>query len=83
MEGDLSVVEGEVMRIKALHDQDWVLVENSMGDSGLCPGNHLDPNPEFDGSVQFDIDRLLSYKQVWSLIIFFCFLLGGGHLVSL
>ena len=66
MEGDLSVVEGEVVRIKAQHDQDWVVVENSMGDSGLCPGNHLDPNPEFDGSVQFDIDRLLSYKQVGS-----------------
>ena len=67
MEGDLSVVEGEVVRIKAQHDQDWAVVENSMGDAGLCPGNHLDPSPEFDGSVQFDIDRLLSYKQVESI----------------
>ena len=62
IEGDLSVVEGEVIRIKEQRDQDWVVVENSMGESGLCPGNHLDPLAEFGGNAQFDIERLLTYK---------------------
>ena len=40
-----------------------VLVENSFGEVGLCPGNHLDPNPDFCGRALFDIERLLSYKS--------------------
>lgn len=38
-------------------------MENSFGESGLCPGNHLDPNPDYCGKALFDIERLLSYKQ--------------------
>ncbi len=39
-----------------------VVVENSFGEVGLCPGNHLDPSPDFCGRALFDIERLLSYK---------------------
>ena len=39
-----------------------VVVENSFGEVGLCPGNHLDPNPDFCGRALFDIERLLTYK---------------------
>ncbi len=63
MEGDLSVSEGEVVRICEMQNEDWYVVENSFGDMGLCPGNHLDPSAEFSGKVQFDIERLLSYKN--------------------
>ena len=42
---------------------DWVKVENSQGEIGVMPQNHLDPTAEFDGRAQFDIDRLLNYKS--------------------
>jgi hypothetical protein len=104
IDGDLSVAEGEVVRIKEQHNADWVsfnsfifeisilyfwvfcnvkwlnnfvyyyqstldvwmlqvIVENSFGEVGNCPGNHLDPNPDFCGRALFDIERLLSYKS--------------------
>ena len=62
IDGDLTIVEGEVVRVKEQKNQDWVVVENSLGESGLCPGNHLDPEKEFDGGALFDIERLLNYK---------------------
>jgi len=37
-------------------------VENSFGEVGLCPGNHLDPSADFCGKALFEIERLLSYK---------------------
>ena len=40
------------------------MVENSSGEAGLFPGNHLDPSAEFSGKALFDIERLLSLKQV-------------------
>ena len=49
MEGDLSVVEGEVVRVVEKQNEDWYVVENCSGEAGLFPGNHLDPNPEFSG----------------------------------
>lgn len=63
MDGDITVAEGEVVRIQEKQNEDWVVVENSAGDTGVMPGNHLDPNPEFDGRMVFDIDRLLSYRS--------------------
>ena len=65
MEGDLNIVEGEVIRVleKGNENVHWLNVENSYGESGLCPSNHLDSTEEFDGKVLFDIDRLLSYKN--------------------
>ena len=62
MDGDITVAEGEVIRIKEQQNVDWVVVENSQGESGVMPGNHLDPETEFDGKALFDIERLLSYK---------------------
>ena len=49
MEGDLSVTKGEVIRVVEQQNEDWYVVENSTGEPGLFPGNHLDPNPEFSG----------------------------------
>ncbi len=40
-----------------------MIVENSFGETGLCPGNHLEPSPDYCGKALFDIERLLSYKQ--------------------
>eukprot|EP00095_Tigriopus_kingsejongensis_P009498 maker-scaffold1595_size34508-snap-gene-0.8 protein:Tk09498 transcript:maker-scaffold1595_size34508-snap-gene-0.8-mRNA-1 annotation:"dynamin-binding protein" len=62
MDGDITVAEDEVVRIKEKQSKDWVVVENSAGEVGVMPGNHLDPNPEFDGRAQFDIDRLINYR---------------------
>ena len=39
------------------------VVENSSGEAGLFPGNHLDPSAEFSGKALFDIERLLSLKK--------------------
>lgn len=62
MEGDITVAEEEVVLIvERKIDGDWVLVENSQGDRGVMPGNHLDTKAEFDGKEQFDIERLLKY----------------------
>ena len=63
MEGDLSVAEGEVVRVCEKQNEDWYAVENSSGEAGLFPGNHLDPNAEFSGKALFDIERLLSIKK--------------------
>ena len=63
MEGDLSVVEGEVVRICEKHNEDWYVVENSSGEAGLFPGNHIHPDAEFSGKAMFDIERLLSHKH--------------------
>lgn len=65
MEGDLNVVEGEVIRVMEDGNENahWVMVENSYGESGLCPSNHLDITNEFDGRALFDINRLLNYKS--------------------
>ena len=63
MEGDLSVVEGEVVRICEKQNEDWYVVENSAGEAGLFPGNHIHPDPEFSGKAMFDIEKLLSYKN--------------------
>lgn len=63
IDGDITVAEGEVVRIKEKHSSDWVEVENSAGEVGVMPGNHLDPTPEFDGRAQFDIERLINYKN--------------------
>lgn len=63
MEGDLSVVEGEVVRICEKQNEDWYVVENSSGEAGLFPGNHIHPDPEFSGKAMFDIERLLSHKN--------------------
>ena len=49
MEGDLSVGEGEVVRVCEKQNEDWYVVENSSGEAGLFPGNHLDPSAEFSG----------------------------------
>ena len=65
MEEDLNVVEGEVIRVMEEGNENahWVMVENSYGESGLCPSNHLDITNEFDGRALFDINRLLNYKS--------------------
>lgn len=63
MEGDLSVVEGEVVRICEKQNEDWYVVENSSGEAGLFPGNHIHPDTEFSGKAMFDIERLLSQKN--------------------
>ena len=65
MDGDLNIVEGEVIRVLEEGNENvhWLNVENSFGERGLCPANHLDPTEEFDGKVLFDIDRLLKYKN--------------------
>jgi hypothetical protein len=65
MDGDLNIVEEEVIRVleKGNENVHWLNVENSYGERGLCPANHLDSTEEFDGKVLFDIDRLLSYKN--------------------
>ena len=64
MEGDLSVTEGEVIRVVEKQNEDWYVVENSTGEPGLFPGNHLDPNPEFSG-----INSLYFYLS-WKFKIF-------------
>jgi hypothetical protein len=63
MEGDISVFEGEVVRICEPQNEDWYVVENSLGEAGLCPGNHLEPTLEFSGKALFDIERLLTMKK--------------------
>ena len=50
-DGDLVVADGEVVMIVSCTSRDWVKVENSNGERGNVPGNHLDPRPEFDGKV--------------------------------
>ena len=50
-EGDLAVAAGEVVLIVSCPSRDWVEVENSSGERGNVPGNHLDPRPDFDGKV--------------------------------
>ena len=37
------------------------MVENSQGERGVMPGNHLDSKTEFEGKLQFDIERLMDY----------------------
>eukprot|EP00094_Tigriopus_californicus_P005635 TCALIF_05432-PA protein Name:"Similar to DNMBP Dynamin-binding protein (Homo sapiens)" AED:0.05 eAED:0.05 QI:0/0.53/0.43/1/0.8/0.87/16/1294/2068 len=64
IDGDITVAEGEVVRIKEKQSSDWVEVENSAGEVGVMPGNHLDPASEFDGRAQFDIERLINYKNL-------------------
>ncbi len=63
MEGDLSVFEGEVVKIVEKQNDDWYVIVNSWGEAGLFPGNHLDPNVEMSGQALFDIDRLLTHKK--------------------
>ena len=63
MEGDLSVAEAEVVRVIEKQNEDWYVVENSSGEAGLFPGNHLDPNTEFSGKALFDIEQLLAFKS--------------------
>ena len=63
MEGDLSVTESEVVRVVEKQNEDWYVVENSSGEAGLFPGNHLDPNTEFSGKALFDIEQLLAFKS--------------------
>ena len=36
MEGDLSVAEGEVVRVCEKQNEDWYAVENSSGEAGLA-----------------------------------------------
>ena len=63
MDGDITVAEGEVVLIVEKTNDDWVKVENSQGETGSMPGNHLSPTPEFEGKATFDIERLLSYRS--------------------
>ena len=64
MEGDMTVAEGEVVLVvERKSEGDWVLVENSLGERGVMPGNHLDSKTEFEGKLQFDIERLLDYAN--------------------
>ena len=58
MDGDLNIVEGEVIRVLESGNENvhWLNVENTFGECGLCPANHLDPTEEYDGKVLFDID---------------------------
>ena len=64
MNGDITVAEGEVVLIvESRNDGDWMLVENSQGERGVMPGNHLDSRAEFEGKEQFDIERLLNYAN--------------------
>ena len=69
MEGDLSVVEGEVVRVVEKQNEDWYVVENCSGEAGLFPGNHLDPNPEFSGkSTNSTYLTTLSTSEASSLV---------------
>ena len=63
MEGDMTVAEGEVVLVveKKSAEGDWIVVENSQGERGVMPGNHLDSRTEFEGKLQFDIERLMDY----------------------
>lgn len=63
MDGDITVAEGEVVRVTETQSEDWVKVENSQGEVGVMPGNHLDNTDEFDGKALFDIERLMNYKS--------------------
>ncbi len=63
MDGDITVAEGEVVRVTETQSEDWVKVENSQGEVGVMPGNHLDNRDEFDGKALFDIERLMNYKS--------------------
>ncbi len=64
MAGDVTVSEDEVVRIAEEEDGNgWVRVETSTGENGVMPRAYLDVREEFDGRVQFDIDRLLNYRK--------------------
>ena len=54
MEGDLSVNEGQIIRILEILNEDWYIVENSSGEAGLFPGNHMDPT-EYSGISGFSV----------------------------
>ncbi|XP_043283380.1 dynamin-binding protein-like [Venturia canescens] len=41
MDGDLSVVEGEIVEVVEIANDDWVNVRNSRGALGLCPRAYL------------------------------------------
>ena len=50
MEGDMTAAEGEVVLVveKKSVEGDWIVVENSLGERGVMPGNHLDSKTEFE-----------------------------------
>ena len=45
-EGDLTVVEGDLVTILSQTDHHWCLVRDSRGQTGLCPLNHLNTCPQ-------------------------------------
>jgi len=57
-ESDLSLSEGEVVKILSQNDENWCYVENSLGHTGQCPVNHLNTCPEMfsNSEAKFDID---------------------------
>ena len=65
IDGGLNVVSGEIIRVleETNEDTQWVMVENSYGESGLCPTKYLNINNELDGRALFAFNRWLNYKS--------------------
>ncbi|KAG8040507.1 hypothetical protein G9C98_002503 [Cotesia typhae] len=51
MNGDLSVAEGDVLTVIEMANDDWVSVENKLGDVGLCPRGYLTRSEEFQAPL--------------------------------
>ena len=62
-ESDLSLSEGEIVKIISQNDEHWCYVKNSLGDAGQCPVNHLNTCPEnvsaSDTNFVFDVEELI------------------------
>lgn len=46
MDGDLSVLEGEIVTVVEITNDDWVTVRNNHGKTGLCPRSYLTKTTE-------------------------------------
>ena len=67
-ETDLSLCAGDLVRIISQNDQHWCFVENSSGEVGQCPVNHLDTCEEnistSNTSFAFDVEELIGEARV-------------------
>ncbi|CAL7945881.1 unnamed protein product [Xylocopa violacea] len=43
MDGDLSIFEGNTVKVISMANSDWVKVEDQFGEIGLCPRSYLSP----------------------------------------
>ncbi|XP_071748644.1 uncharacterized protein [Lepeophtheirus salmonis] len=66
MDGDLSIAEGEIIKVIKQENEDWCRVESILGEVGLVPCNHLNDikEPGQDPLTNNDLMTWIS-KQVY------------------